>query len=134
MTALKSAGVESVPAHQPSLLIGFWEDADGGWHSDFGNWSACVLEVDDDQGAVNVRRLHRSPMDVVEWPTVTVPDVFAGHAGVKVNSWQEGVADSVIAPLLGYADRDARMMDLDTPLGKMIRNTHDIVGEGDFAT
>ncbi|MUU69728.1 hypothetical protein [Pseudarthrobacter sp. GA104] len=133
ITALESAGVEG-PAHQPSLLVGFWEDLDGGWHSDFGNWSACALQVDDDQGAVNVRRLERSPINVTEWPEVTVPDVFAGHAGVKAKSWQEGVADSVIAPLLGYADHDARMMDLDTPLGKMMRKTRDIVGAGDFAT
>lgn len=133
ITALASAGVEGVTAHQRSLLVGFWEDPDEGWHSDFGNWSACALEVDDDQGAVAVRRLPRSPMNVTEWPTITVPDVFAGHAGAIAKSWQEGVAGSVIAPLLGYPDHDARMMDLDTPLGKMIRSTHDIVGEGDLA-
>jgi len=134
IAALKSVGVDGVSAHQPSLLVGFWEDPEGGWHSDFGNWSACALEVDDDQGAVKVRRLQRSPINVTGWPTVTVPDEFAGHAGVIAKSWHEGIAGSVIAPLLGFPDHDARMMDLDTPLGKMIRNTHDILGESDLTT
>lgn len=129
MSALESAGVAGVKAHRRSLLVGFWEDTDAGWVSDFGNWSACVLVVDDDQGAVVVRRLPRSPIDVSAWPTITVPDMFADHAGATVISWQDGDASSVIAPLLGYHDHDARMMDLDTPLGKMMRDTYDIIGE-----
>jgi hypothetical protein len=133
MSALESAGVEGATARQRSLLIGFWEDTDAGWHSDFGHWSACVLEVDDDQGAVVVRRLLRSPIDVSTWPTITVPDVFAGHAGATVSSWKDGDAGSVIAPLLGYHNHDARMMDLETPLGQIIRSTHDIVGESELA-
>lgn len=129
MSVLESAGVASAKAHRRSLLIGFWENTDAGWHSDFGNWSACVLEVEDGQGAVVVRRLPQSPIDDSTWSEITAPDVFADHAGATVTSWQRGDASSVIAPLLGYRDRDARMMDLETPLGKMMRNTHDVIGE-----
>ena len=129
MSALEAAGVAGAKARQRSLLVGFWEDADAGRVSDFGNWTACVLVVDDDQRAVVVRRLLRSPIDVSAWPTITVPDVFADHAGATVISWRDGDASSVIAPLLGYHDYDARMMDLDTPLGKMMRDTYDIIGE-----
>ena len=85
ISALESAGVGSATAHQRSLLVGFWEDTDAGWSSDFGNWNACALEVDDDQEALVVRRLPRSPLDVPAWPTMTVPDVFADHAGATVN-------------------------------------------------
>ncbi|GAA1908772.1 hypothetical protein GCM10009688_11390 [Arthrobacter gandavensis] len=131
--ALASVGVEGATDHQPSLLVGFWEDTDAGWVSDFGNWSACALEVDDGEGAVVVRRLPGSPFDPSAWPTLTVPSVFSDHAGATVSSWTSGFADSVISPLLGYLDRDARMMDLDTPIGRMVRSTHDIVGESDIA-
>lgn len=133
MSALESAGVASAKAHRRSLLIGFWEDTDAGWHSDFGHWGACALEVDDDQGAVVVRRLPQSPIDVSTWLTITAPDVFADHAGATVISGQSGDASAVIAPLLGYHDHDAQMMDLETPLGKMMGNTYDIIGESKLA-
>jgi len=58
-----------------------------------------------------------------------VPEVFADYAGLEVVRWQDGDASYVIAPLLGYSDHDTRMMDLDTPLGQMIRNTYDVIGE-----
>lgn len=129
MDALESVGVEGAARDRRSVLIGFWEDSDAGWMSDFGNWGTCVLEPDDDAGAVVVRRLAASPIDVSTWPEITVPDVFASHAGAKVVRWNRGDASYVIAPLLGYGDHDARMMDLDTPLGQMIRKTYDVVGE-----
>lgn len=127
--ALESVGVEGKAPQRRSLLVGFWEDTDAGWGSDFGNWSTCVLEPDDDAGAVVVRRLSRSPLDTSTWPEVTVPDVFADHVGLKVARWHDGDASYVIAPLLGYGDHDARMMDLDTPLGQLIRNTYEVIGE-----
>lgn len=129
--ALTSAGLEGATASRNSLLVGFWEDTDTEWVSDFGNWSASVLQVDNGQGVVVVRRIERSPIDGAAWPDITVPDAYADHAGATVSSWQSGDAGAVIAPLLGYGDRDARMMDLDTPLGQMIRRTYDIVGEGE---
>lgn len=129
--ALESVGVQGSTLHRRSLLVGFWEDTDAGWGSDFGNWSTCVLEPDDDAGAVVARRLSRSPLDTSTWPEVTVPDEFADHVGLKVSRWHDGDASYVIAPLLGYGDHDARMMDLNTPLGQMIRKTYDVVGERD---
>lgn len=128
MSALDVAGVIETKLSRNSLLVGFWEESDSAWVSDFGNWSACVLQVDDDQGAVAVRRLARSPIDSSSWPNISVPDVFSDRAGATVASWQHGDASSVIGRLLGYLDRDARMMDLDTPLGRMILNTYDTVG------
>lgn len=129
--AVESVGVQGSTLQRRSLLVGFWEDTDAGWGSDFGKWGACVLEPDDDAGAVVVRRLSRSPLDTSTWPEVTVPEAFGDHVGLKVSRWHDGDASYVIAPLLGYVDHDARMMDLDTPLGQMIRNTYDIVGERD---
>lgn len=130
--ALQSIRIEGATDYQRSLLVGFWEDADVGW-SDFGSWGACALEVDDGQGAVVVRRLQRRPIEGPAWPTMAVPNVFADHAGATVSSWTNGIADAVIAPLLGYSDRDARMMDLDTPIGQMMRSTYDVAGESDLA-
>ncbi|KQR88706.1 hypothetical protein ASF96_02715 [Microbacterium sp. Leaf179] len=129
ISALESVGVEEKKPHHRSLLVGFWEDADPWRAGDFGSWGTCVLEPDDDAGAVVVRRLSRSPLDVSTWPEMNVPEVFADYAGLEVVQWQDGDASYVIAPLLGYSDNDARMMDLDTPLGQMIRNTYDVVGE-----
>ncbi|MHA7284203.1 hypothetical protein [Arthrobacter sp. TMS2-4] len=128
VSALESVGVEEATDHQRSLLVGFWEDTDAGW-SDFGNWNACALEVDDGQGVVVVRRLPRRPTELSAWPIIAVPNEFGDHVGAIVSSWSHGEADSIIAPLLGYSDYDARMMDLDTPIGQMIRSTHDILGE-----
>lgn len=127
--ALESVSAEGARDNQSSLLVGFWEDTDAGWVSDFGNWSACALQVDDGQGAVVVRRLPRAPIELSGWPSIAVPDVFADHVGATVTSWSSGVADSVIGPLLGYPGHDARMMDLDTPLGQMIRSSYEIIGE-----
>ena len=126
---MESVGVEEKKPHHRSLLVGFWEDADPWRGGDFGSWGTCVLEPDDDAGAVVVRRLSRSPLDVSTWPEINVPEVFADYAGLEVVRWQDGDASYVIAPLLGYSDHDTRMMDLDTPLGQMIRNTYDVIGE-----
>lgn len=128
-----SAGVASANTHRRSLLIGFWEDTDVGWHSDFGNWSACALEVDDDQNAVVVRKLRQSPIDASTRSTMTAPDVFEGHAGATVFSMESGQASSVIGPFLGYQDDDVQMMDLEMPLGTMIRNRFDVIGESELA-
>lgn len=133
MDALASADEASTNTYRHSLLIGFWEDPDVGWHSDFGSWSACVLEIDDDQNVVVVRKLQHSPINFSTLSMMTVPDVFATHAGAKVLSFQSGDAGSVIGPLLGYQDEDVQMMDLDLPLGKMIRNKFDVIGESELA-
>ncbi|NIJ03448.1 hypothetical protein FHR86_003807 [Paenarthrobacter ilicis] len=127
--ALASAGIEGARDPQRSLLVGFWEDTESGWMSDFGNWTACALEVDDGQGAVVVRRLTRSPLQGYAWGTFAVPSVFPDHAGATATSLSRGIATSIIAPLLGYHDQDGHMTDLDTPLGQMLRGMYDIVGE-----
>ncbi len=128
--ALESAGVVNATVPGRSLLLAFWEDSDTGWVSDFGSWTAWALEVDDGQDTVVVLRLPHPPDRISRWPA-KVPDVFVDQVGAKVVSSQDGDASSIIAPLLGYADRDARMMDLEGPLGRIVRSTYDIVGDSE---
>lgn len=134
VTSLESVNVDRVSAHRNSLLVGFWDEEDGGLMSDFGNWYACALEVDDGQGDVAVRRLQGSPFESSSWPRVKVPKEFVDHAGAVVTNWRDGVADSIVGRLLGYGAHDARMTDLDSPLGKILRNTHEIIGESGDTT
>lgn len=127
--ALQSAGFEGTTAHQGSLLVGFWKVRGEEWESDFGSWSACVLKVDDGQGSLMVRRLQQSPFESSTWPSIVVPEVFPEYAGSPVTSWKTGNASSIIAPFLGYHRNDVRMIDIDIPLGQMIRSRYDVLGE-----
>ncbi len=128
-SALQSAGAVAEGLQRGSLLVAFWEDSESGWVSDFGNWAACALVVDDNQGATLVRRVAKSPLDRSTWPKLTAPRVFEDYVGASVSSWTHGDGSSILSELLGYEDRDARMTDLDSPLGKLLRIHHDILGE-----
>lgn len=129
--ALSSAEAVGAGVPRRSLLLAFWEDTESGWPSDFGNWSACAFEIDDGQGAVLVRRLDQSPVRDKWRPDVLVPEVFEGYLGAEPVSSERGDASWIISRLLGYADHDARMMDLETELGRIVRSsgTYAILGE-----
>ncbi|WP_454172194.1 hypothetical protein [Microbacterium maritypicum] len=131
--ALAAAGARDTAGPRPSILVAFWEDTESGWASDFGNWSACAFTVNDGLGAVLVRRVAKSAIGDNWWPDIPIPEVFEEYAGVKADSLSQGDASWLIAQLLGYADHDARMMDLDTDLGRAVRNsgTYSIIGESD---
>lgn len=131
--ALAASSSLDPTAPRPSILVAFWENTSSGWASDFGNWSARVFTVNDGQGAVLVRRVNESRVAKSQGLDTPIPDVFGSYAGLKANWLNEGDASSLIAPLLGYADHDARMMDLETDLGKIVRKNgaYGVVGEGD---
>lgn len=131
--ALESLSIGGTEGLRRSLLIGFWEDNEAGWVSDFGAWSAFALLVEDDKSAVIVRKLSRSPFDDKTWKSINVPDAFEDHVGATVISVEEGDLSSIIAPLLGYQAEDARMVDLSSPLGQMIQTSHDVLGESDHS-
>jgi len=131
--ALVAAGAPDAADPRPSTLVAFWEDTESGWGSDFGDWQACAFTVDDGRGAVMVRRVAESPMRKEDWPNLPIPEVFEDYVGAAVSSVDEGDASAIIARLLGYGDHDARIMDLDTDLGRAVRHsgTYMIIGECD---
>lgn len=131
--ALVAAGASDTADPRPSTLVAFWEDTESGWGSDFGDWLACEFTVDDGRGAVIVRRVAESPAQKEHWPDIRIPEVFEDYAGAAASALSEGDASAIIARLLGYGDHDARMMDLETDLGRAVRDsgTYTIIGGSD---
>lgn len=126
--AMVNAGLVDERPRRRTLLINYHLDTDSQFYSDFGNWIATVLEVDDDNPTVIVQQT-QGGLTSAAWPDMIVPPEFGPYAGAKASRWQSGDAGHIIAGLLGYGTEDAHMTDLNNGIGPLLRQTYDVLGE-----